>query len=309
MAQLHELNFTDFQQPAPHAYSRKMQGAEEIIQYLPNSHIKIWYNTDPNSFENHFHNCVEIIFLFEGECSAGFQTTNFNMTTGDILIIPPYIMHNIKAVHQFRQFVMQLDVSPLVSFGIYSNNTSTVNDILLCNTQNCPQIYDTIYNNIIDMINSYFAYESFWELETYSHFLQVISTIGKSKEMTNAVNLPGAALNTKEHYDKFAELLRYLETNYSEQLSLDSVSSQVGFSKYHFVRLFKDYTGSTFYDYLTDKRIQHAKELLSTNAGITDIAFSCGFNNQTSFCRTFKKVCGCPPTEYRRTIMMSQSNK
>ena len=102
------------------------------------------------------------------------------------------------------------------------------------------------------------------------------------------------------------ELLQYIERSYGEPLTLDDMASHVGFSKFHFIRLFKEYTGTTFYDYLTNKRIQHAKQLLASNMGITDVAFSCGFNNQTSFCRTFKKVCGCPPTEYRQNLKRKQ---
>lgn len=303
MDNIHQLKSLEFQQPTAHTYTRKMQGSEEIIQYLPNSHVMIWYNTDPTSYDAHFHRCIEIIYLLEGDCHVEFQTQKIDLITGDILIIPPYTMHSVKVLHPFRQFVMQLDVSPMNCFGIYSSPNSTVNDILLCNKENCPQIYNSILNNIIDIINSYFGYEPYWELETYSHFLQMIATIGKIENVTNSVNEPHIPGKGNFHYDKFTELLQYLDTNYYEQLTLENVSSKVGFSKYHFIRLFKEYTGTTFYDYLTNKRIEHAKEQLAQNIAITDIAFACGFNSQTSFCRTFKKICGYPPTEYRQKMI------
>ena len=305
MDNLHQLKPKEFLQPTTHSYSRKMEGAEEIIQYLPNSHVMIWYNTDPTSYDNHFHKCIEIIYLLEGDCHADFQTQKLDLNTGDILIIPPYMMHSVKALHPFRQFVMQLDVTPMNCFGIYSSSSSNVNDVLLCNEETCPHIYTDILNNIIDIINSYFGYEPYWELETYSHFLQMIATIGKAENVTKSVKMSDDPRGNKLHYDKFAELLQYINANYSEQLTLENVSSRVGFSKYHFIRLFKEYTDMTFYDYLTAKRIEHAKEELAAgNKGITEIAFSCGFNSQTAFCRTFKKICGCPPTEYRQKIMM-----
>lgn len=305
MNNLHQLKQIEFNQPTTHVYSRKLQGLEEVIQYLPNSHVKIWYNTEPASYDEHFHNCIEIIFMLEGDSNAIFQSTSIEINTGDILIIPPYMLHGTKASHQYRQFVLQLDVSPLSIFGIYSSSNSTINDILLCNKEKCPQIYDTIYNNLIDMINSYFTYEPYWELETYSHFIQMLSCIGKANILAENSRIIASTNVKKEHSDKFAQVLQYIETNYGEPLTLDSVASLIGFSKYHFIRLFKDYTGTTFYEYLTSKRIQHAKELLFTNMGITEIAFSCGFNNQTSFCRTFKKECGMPPTEYRQRVLNS----
>lgn len=308
MSNLHALKPIEFNQPTTHSYSRTMQGLEEVIQYLPNSHVKIWYNTEPASYDEHFHKCIEIIFMLEGDSEALFDSSKFALTTGDILIVPPYIMHGTKASHPYKEFVLQLDISPLSIFGIYSSSNSTINDILLCNKEKCPQIYDTIYNNLIDMINSYFTYEPYWELETYSHFLQMITCVGKYYDTSANATIKSSGNVQKQHSDKFAEILLYIDTNYAEQLTLDGVASLIGFSKYHFIRLFKEYTGTTFYEYLTAKRIQHAKELLFTNMEITEIAFSCGFNNQTSFCRTFKKECKMPPTEYRQRLLNSATD-
>ncbi|MCR5798696.1 MAG: AraC family transcriptional regulator [Lachnospiraceae bacterium] len=302
MSELHRIMIKDFQQPFSQPYTRVMQGPEEIVQYAPNSHVRIWYNTEPSSFENHYHNCVEIIYMYENDCTVTSQTDVYQLKTGDILIIPPYKMHEVVSAHSCRQFILQLDISVLSNFGIFNSPKLSVTDILLCNQDECPQIYETIYNNLTDMINSYFENKPLWEIETYSHYLQILVTTGRFSSLTSVVNADDISPGTREHYDKFSELLQFVENNYSEQLTLDFVSSHVGFSKYHFIRLFKEYTGTTFYDYLTHKRIQHAKELLSGDMGITEISFTCGFNNQTSFCRTFKKICGCPPTEYRQRM-------
>lgn len=302
MSEQHVLINHDFQQTDTATYSRIMQDREELVQYLPNSHSRIWLNSDPQNYESHYHSCIEILYMNDGESQAKTPTKNISLTTGDILIIPPYMMHHVINTKPARQFVILLDVELLVHFGIYSSTNSSINDILLCNMDNCPHIYESIKNNIIDMINAYFISSPYWEMEVYSYLFKMISTLARNGSFTKPVNELVHGSNTKEHYDKFAELLQYVEMNYSEPLSLDDVSSHVGFSKYHFIRLFKEYTGTTFYEYLTNKRIQHAKELLETNMGITEIAFSCGFNNQTSFCRTFKKEVGCPPTEYRQHL-------
>lgn len=302
MSEQHKLINHDFQQADTATYTRIMQDREELVQYHPNSHTRIWLNSEPQNYESHYHSCVEILFMHEGESQTKTPTKNISQTTGDILIIPPYVMHHVINTKPARQFVILLDVELLVHFGIFSPTSSSINDILLCNKDNCPQIYDSIRNNIIDMINAYFTASEYWEMEVYSYLFQMISTLARSGIFRKPADLLKEGSTAKEHYDKFAELLQYLEMNFSEPLSLDDASSHVGFSKYHFIRLFKEYTGTTFYEYLTNKRIQHAKELLETNMGITEIAFSCGFNNQTSFCRTFKKEVGCPPTEYRQHI-------
>lgn len=303
---LHGLKFQEFVQPTSVPYTRVLEGPEEIIQYLPGSHVRIWYNTEPVTYDNHFHNCAELIYMYENECSVAVPNGVYTLNSGDMILIPPYMMHQISYIKPGKQFVILIDVEPLFNFGIYTSPNSTINDILLCNKENCPHIYIDVCNNITDMINSYFSNSALWEIETYSHFLKFLALIGRNSATHEADNGMLRMANSKEHYDKFFELLQYIERSYGEPLTLDDMASHVGFSKFHFIRLFKEYTGTTFYDYLTNKRIQHAKQLLASNMGITDVAFSCGFNNQTSFCRTFKKVCGCPPTEYRQNLKRKQ---
>ena len=74
-----------------------------------------------------------------------------------------------------------------------------------------------------------------------------------------------------------------------------------GFSKYHFLRLFKQFAGDTFYHYVNAQRIYHACLLLSDpEKNITEVAMSCGFHSISSFLRIFKLQKGCTPTEFRR---------
>jgi len=302
MKELHKLIKSDFTQPHTTNYSRVLRNKEEIIEYPPNSHVRIWYNDAPYDYESHYHNCIEILFMYENNCEAKFPTQNIYLKTGDIIVIPPYMMHQITCTQQFKQFVLLMDVELLAQFDIKIANNNSINDILLCNKDTCPQIYDTIKNNIIDAINSYFINADYCQLEIYSYILYCFAMFGKNGFLSSSSS-SSIVSSPKEHFEKFAELLQYIDLNFPENLSLDMISNQIGFSKYHFIRLFKEYTGMTFYEYLTNKRISHAKELLKTSSEITEIAFACGYNNQTSFCRSFKKEVGCPPTEYRHQII------
>ena len=85
-----------------------------------------------------------------------------------------------------------------------------------------------------------------------------------------------------------------------DDITLEWAANYVGFSKFHFTRLFKEYTYVTFYDYVMHRRMQAAKVMLAdSNLSITEIAFQTGFNNLSSFTRGFRNTVGQTPSEYR----------
>ncbi len=109
-------------------------------------------------------------------------------------------------------------------------------------------------------------------------------------------------------FEKRSKLLignakKYIEENYSLQLSYKDVAREIFISPSYFLNLFKQETGYTFVDYLTNVRINKAKELLlSTELNITEIAFEIGFNNSNYFSSLFKKIVGFPAKEYRKKV-------
>lgn len=111
----------------------------------------------------------------------------------------------------------------------------------------------------------------------------------------------------KEYLQKFNEVLDYIDSHYTEELTLDNIADFSGFSKYHFTRLFKQYTDSTFYDYLIYRRIKAAEELLANpELSITEIALQSGFSSISTFNRIFKQKKGCTPSEYRSLYSMNR---
>lgn len=92
----------------------------------------------------------------------------------------------------------------------------------------------------------------------------------------------------------------YIRNNYSKALSLDEVSYYVNISPYYFSKIFKDGTGENFIEYLTNVRIEKAKELLSTSDySMKEICVRVGYSDPNYFSRSFKKNVGVTPTEYK----------
>lgn len=94
----------------------------------------------------------------------------------------------------------------------------------------------------------------------------------------------------------------YIQRNFTKDISLDSVAQAVSISPYYFSKLFKEETGTNFSDYLTELRINRAKQLLDEDPdrNIKEISIESGYSNPNYFSRIFKKWTGSTPTERRQ---------
>ncbi len=109
--------------------------------------------------------------------------------------------------------------------------------------------------------------------------------------------------NSDPRADAVSKAKEYIDSHYNQDLSLEGISRQTDISPYYFSKLFKNQTGVTFIDYLTNLRIEKAKELLADpSSTMKTICSEVGYSDPNYFSRIFKKVTGMTPTEYKDGI-------
>lgn len=97
-----------------------------------------------------------------------------------------------------------------------------------------------------------------------------------------------------------AKAKAYINANFHKEISLDDVSREVDISPYYFSKIFKEETGKNFIEYVTEIRMEKAKELLqSSTLSMKEICGEVGYADPNYFSRTFKKNVGLTPTEYK----------
>jgi AraC family transcriptional regulator len=95
--------------------------------------------------------------------------------------------------------------------------------------------------------------------------------------------------------------IKYIETHLNEDIGLEDVARETGYSYYHMTRLFKIVVGETVGNYITKRRLSNStKELIYTKKKIIDIAIESGYNSSESYSRAFKEVYNISPLEYRK---------
>ncbi|SFK86532.1 two-component system, response regulator YesN [Lachnospiraceae bacterium KH1T2] len=119
------------------------------------------------------------------------------------------------------------------------------------------------------------------------------------EKMTTACNNV-RNMREKHSTDIIKSAKQYIDSHFDKDLSLDEVSRTVNISPYYFSKIFKEESGMNFIEYLTNVRIEKAKELLRcSDRSMKEICVNCGYTDPNYFSRSFKKKVGVTPTEYK----------
>ena len=110
-------------------------------------------------------------------------------------------------------------------------------------------------------------------------------------------------------YQRIATAKVYIDENFHEPINLDEISQQAFLSRFHFHRLFTKIYRRTPHQYLTQKRLNKAKDLLSENKHVTEVCSEVGFESIGSFSVLFKKEIGFAPTYYRNMAWLKKQEQ
>ena len=112
--------------------------------------------------------------------------------------------------------------------------------------------------------------------------------------------------NGLDVHERLCRARKFIDECYDLPLDLDAISKQACLSRYHFLRLFRNTFDTTPHQYLIQRRIEKAKELLRwRELSVTDICFEVGFQSLGSFSALFRRCVGAAPVSYRKREMDS----
>jgi AraC-like DNA-binding protein len=114
--------------------------------------------------------------------------------------------------------------------------------------------------------------------------------------------------NGSDVHERLFRARKFIDECYDLPLDLSEMSKQACLSRYHFLRVFRDTFDTTPHQYLIQRRIERAKELLSAGkSSVTDVCFEVGFQSLGSFSALFRRCVGDAPANYRQRERTSRS--
>jgi AraC-like DNA-binding protein len=99
-------------------------------------------------------------------------------------------------------------------------------------------------------------------------------------------------------YRRLVQAKLFIDTHYADKIDLNNIADEAYFSKFHFIRRFKNIYRKTPHQYLIFVRIEKAMELLKTGVAVSEVCYAVGFESLSSFSALFKRIVGIAPSTY-----------
>lgn len=277
-----------------------LKGVFETVNFKENTNIRLYVNDKEEDYPPHWHTPIEMIMPLDNVYYVECSDINVEMHEGDILIIAPGCLHTLKAPRgRGLRIIFQVDPTVLRGIKELDPLISLLSPMTVFTPDNSPEIYSHLRSLLLGIRDEYQNSASLSEAAVYSKVLSMFVLIGRNYAK-EAPRLAGTLNKHQEYADRFMKICDYISSHCTEDLTLDEIADMAGFSKFHFSRLFKQFTNVSFYQYLSQNRIGVAEKLLAIpEYSVTAVAYNSGFTSLSSFIRMFKIVKGVTPSEFR----------
>ncbi len=276
-----------------------LKGIYETVNFRENTRLRLYDNDLCEDYPPHWHTPLEIIMPIENTYTVECCDRKIVLQENEIIIICPGCLHTLYAPPEGRRIIFQPDISTLRDIRDIETILSILSPVIVLTPEECPELHPVVHSLLLEIQSEYLKNSALTEASIYSKLLTMLTLLGRNY-MENANRFDVANTKQQEYTEKFMSICDYISVHCTEDLHLDDIAALAGFSKFHFTRLFKQFTNVSFYKYLNQKRIANAETLLTNpDYSVTDVALNSGFSSLSSFIRMFKIVKNCTPTEFR----------
>ena len=244
-------------------------------------------------FEWHYHDFHKIIVFVSGKVTYHIEGKAYQLKPQDILLVSQGAIHKpeIDPSIPYERYIFWIrdDLSsPELNTCFQKANDRSFNLIRLDSVlqEKLKDLLPEIEHSLRD---TQFG-DSILSKALFAQFMVYI----------NRIFLKSSTAPDQKSYSsdsQVEQLLKYINRNLSENLSIDHLAERFFFSKYHMMRKFKKETGYTIHNYIISKRLLHARSLIAQGIPVMKAAMQSGFQDYTAFVRAYKKQFGTVPTQ------------
>jgi len=238
-------------------------------------------------FPNHFHEHYVLGFVESGRRFLTCKNKEYNIDAGDLLLFNPLDNHACEQVDDQALDWRCVNIEKAVMRRMAEEITGKDDLPIFTSTVVCQSDAVSTLRDLHDMILK--EVKDFNKEETFYFLIEQLIT-----DYTKPVAETLAQVSRE-----IQAACDYMESNYTETITLADLSKVAGLNKYTLLRSFTMQRGITPYQYLSTIRVNKAKRLLEDGVSPIEAAFQSGFTDQSHFTRFFKNFIGLTPRQYQ----------
>ena len=284
-------------------------GERKIEEAIPENSVKSGYlmekfrlfhlkDKEPKEYSYHYHDFHKLIWFVSGDVEYHLEGKTYKLEPHDILLVNKGEIHKpfVGKDTVYERYVFYISTDFLDE---HSENGSDLNqcfqmthkeqgNVIRLNPAQSRTLFETV--RLLEKAENEESYAK--EMYCRILFLKMLIELNRC-----CIENPEVFHKTARYDKKVVEMIHYINENLSQDLTIEALSARFYLSKYHMMRKFKEETGYSMHQYVLEKRILAARNLMLSGMPATTASAECGFKDYSTFSRAYKKLLGQLPSE------------
>lgn len=270
-----------------HRFNHKQKNRQENM-YNINIHFYFTLRNHPSKVDSptpsdtvafHTHKCYELIYYYAGKGYCYIDNTKFEYGKNDCLIVPPNTRHNDVNLTNTKVFCLGFSINhaePCLQAAKYADEDKKI-------------------MHYLNMISDEFSHKENDYVDAVQNLIKNVIIL------LNRTTAENAGYQT--HTDELEKAVEYINNHFTQNIQPKEFESITNYSYDRFRHIFKHAIGISPKQYIINKRLEYAKELLAvSDLSVTEIAYKCGFASSALFTTQFKNRTDLTPKQYRKQL-------
>ena len=260
-------------------------------------HIK---DSEEKKYEYHYHDFYKILIMLRGNVTYSIEGKSYKLKPFDMVLVEKGAIHRPEVINSepYERIVFY------ISGEFLEKHRTEEYDLERCfqmareeesSVIRFPAMLNTKLLTIIEKIEENGQDNCKYASKLYANVLFMEFMILMNRA---CVEKTGSFNHVVSFNQKMIDIIKYIGEHITEELSIEELADHFYISKYHMMRQFKDETGYTIHQYISEKRILLARSLMDGGMSATEACFDSGFRDYSTFSRAYKRKMSKSPAEY-----------
>ena len=251
----------------------------------------------------HCHDYFEFYIHLRGGQFMGVENRLYPLLPNQLFVLPPFCMHGLTCTSEMKNYERAyLNLAPEVMRQLGCGQIDPENLFRQHTGRACTwQLSDEDAKTFVSCVhrirdNQAHKSDPFERYGDYALMISLMDLVCRTMRQTDPVE--GEAFGSSI----IQEILDYINNHYTQPIRMENLARSFGVSVSYLSHEFARFTNRSVYDYVLYRRVMLARQQILGTASLNDIAYQCGFNDYSNFLRSFTRITGMSPSQYRKQL-------